>query len=263
MSYRWAIRVVLIIGAGVVATSLPLALRTCRGRLRSGYDFRRYSPESVRLSWGTPSGFGIGPALTLRYEACCFVLEDQERLPNGTALPELAPWDGVWMYRVDARSAWPAYVNPLLKDTEDRIDEIIDLAASGRDEAVTRLAAQSFIYLGWVVLDEQDAKLLSEALSARASVPLDQDIVTPTRTLYRLRYGVEARLAANPADPAELRSLRGKIPVMFESMNTGAGHPGHFMHVLFLDGHVERIRWGERFPAVPAFMAAFPPAPLR
>lgn len=42
-------------------------------------------------------------------------------------------------------------------------------------------------------------------------------------------------------------------------MNRAAGHPCETMCVLYLDGHVERLRWGERFPAVPAFVDAFPP----
>jgi hypothetical protein len=35
------------------------------------------------------------------------------------------------------------------------------------------------------------------------------------------------------------------------------------MHVLYFDGHVEAIPFGERFPAVQAFMDAFPPPEVK
>jgi len=90
-------------------------------------------------------------------------------------------------------------------------------------------------------------------------VDLDADLPTPQGMLRRLRGGVEKEFASDPTNEASLAEARSQIPVFFEAMNAKEGHPMDAMHVLYLDGHVERVPFGQRFPATQQFVDCFPP----
>lgn len=111
-------------------------------------------------------------------------------------------------------------------------------------------------------MNDDDVRLLKSALADRANVSLDRDISTHHAVLYRLTPGVEKHLAKDPDNMGELKELRHAIPVMFELLDRNAGHPCDAMNVLYLDGHVERIPFGDRFPATQTFVDAFPPPKL-
>jgi len=247
----------------LLITSILAFLATMEwgGVTRDGYRLRRVGPAAIRLSWGTGSGVMIGPYSKLYTQG--FILKTFQDDPL-VALPTLAPYDGVWMYVVDPESSTAQYVNPKLSDAENRIFQIMELEHGGGDnkEIVTRLAAQSYIYLGWVVMGEKDVAALKKALADRSKVDLDADLITTHGTLYRLRPGVEKHFVGDVQDEAALLEARKRIPIMFESMNRKAGHPCDTMHVLYLDGHIEVIPFSKRFPAVQGFMDAFPPPAL-
>lgn len=239
------------------------------GRKKSGINLRRLDNETIRISWGTGSGVNISPEGTLTFKG--FELETalkvEEPHESAWALPPLSTQSGIWMYLLEpdamAEAVPASYVNPKLDGAVDRMFHMLALRREGNQntELLTRLAAQSYIYPGYVVLNEDDATALSTALSDRSKVNLDEDIVTPGKRLHRLRAGVEQNFVANPNDKTALAEMRKRIPVMFESVNTKAGHPADTMSVLYLDGHVEIIPYGERFPALSSVMKAFPSPP--
>ncbi|MBX3179460.1 MAG: hypothetical protein KF886_19050 [Candidatus Hydrogenedentes bacterium] len=265
-------RYFLVIGpfAVIVAAMVLLDVESVSeriGKTQAGINLRRLDSETIRISWGTGSGVNVSPEGALGFWG--FVLESARG--NGTpqelaqALPPLSPLDGVWMYLVKPErmgETVPAeFVNPKLDGAIDHMFHLIALGGEGNQngDRITRLAARSYIYLGYVVLNESDVVALLTALADRSRINLEEDIETPERRLYRLRPGVEHIFADDPNDEKALADARRNIPIMYESINLDAGHPGDVMHVLYLDGHVEAIPYGERFPALPSFMDAFPP----
>ena len=204
----------------------------------------------------------ISPRSTLKWWD--FILPGGAREREGL-YPRLSSIPGIWIFDTkvldgQSSSISSTLVNPKLSHSVDRVFAMIDrINPKGSDwDAITRAAAESFVYLGWVVRDEDDVQALKDALVDRSKVDLDRDLQTPHGVLRRLRVGVEKEFAADPNDPASLDAAKREIPIMFEAMNAKAGHPMDVMHVLYLDGHIDRIPFGERFPATQAFVDAFP-----
>lgn len=225
----------------------------------NGYKLRRVNNSCIEITWKTPSRLLITPKMTLEeYHGTCF-----KQLTNDEVFPPLAPYDDVWMYAIDSeriRGATPAiFVNPRLDKALDMMEQVLKLTREGNTnkEVVTRLASQSYIYVGWIIMNEEDIAVLLDVLADRSKVTFDADLITPHRILYRIRKGVEKHFVIDQSDDAALQKIRQKIPVMFENLNAKAGHPCDEMHVLYLDGHIECIPFGKKFPAVQAFVDAF------
>ena len=212
--------------------------------------------DSVRVSWGTPSGFNISPRSTLRM---------LHGLNGDAHFPELTRLNRVWMWQIEpknrSRSGMVSYVNPRNGNCLDQMTRMIRLSNDDNTNAdeVTRIAARNYVYLGYVVQNSADVGLLVSTLKNRKNISLNSDIQTQNGTLYRLCAGVEKSLANDPTDETELNSLRRSIPVMFELTDHKNGHPCDTMHVLYLDGHVELIDIGETFPATQEVIDAFSP----
>jgi hypothetical protein len=101
----------------------------------------------------------------------------------------------------------------------------------------------SYIYLGWVVTSDEDAEALFDAYDRLSPKDYDKDII--------VREGKDAdakiRRLADSADHPQ-------IPIMWDRPYT---NPADFSHavgdsiggwVLYLDGHVEFVKFGEKFP---------------
>jgi prepilin-type processing-associated H-X9-DG protein len=228
-------------------------------RTRCGFTLTRHADETIRISWGTPSGMNISPRSTMQ-----FCLGHQLESRDAGELPVLSELQDVWMYDLQPEimgSAVPAsYINPLNDDAFNHMFEMMRLCKGGKTNAerMTRIAAHNYTYLGFVVRNHDDVQSLTTALSNRAGVRLDKDISTPNGILYRISPGVEKHLAKDPNDMNELKELRHVIPVMFELLDRKAGHPCNLMNVLYLDGHIECIPFGAKFPATQTFVDAFP-----
>ena len=104
----------------------------------------------------------------------------------------------------------------------------------------------SYFYLGYVVRDIEELQAFSDAYVARvaAGLPFDTDLDTPSGKLYRLREGVERLLTSDPNNPAAGAAIQSAIPVFIE-----INHPNpDGGNVLFMDGHVEFIRYRSNSP---------------
>ncbi len=254
-------KIPLIVSVAIIITIFAIYYSSS-SKTRHGFTLNRENSQTIRISWGTPSSGIISPEFTLNSS-----LGFNLRTHPDSIFPPIVPTNKVWMYDIQPENHGTAtmasYINPLNDHAFDQMFEMIRLAKLGNSthESATRIAAQNYTYLGYVVQNDDDIKALKHALTDRANISLMQDLHTQQGTLYRLAAGVEKHFASDPSDPIELQNLRRTIPVMFELINCAAGHPADAMHVLYLDGHIERITIGDKFPATNAFIQAFPPAP--
>jgi prepilin-type processing-associated H-X9-DG protein len=109
----------------------------------------------------------------------------------------------------------------------------------------------SYLYLGYAIQSIEELRAFSNAYKARiaSKLPFDEDIETPNGKLYRLREGVERFLITDLNNPAASAIMQSTIPVLIE---TPENHSPTGGNVLFMDGHVEYIRYSPngKFPMV-------------
>jgi len=105
----------------------------------------------------------------------------------------------------------------------------------------------SYFYLGHVIRNEADMKAFAEAYKVRVAKGLkfDEDLDTPQGKLYLLREGVERSLVKNPNDPR----MQPVTPVLIERLGHHKPEGGN---VLFMDGHVEFLRYDTKWPMTKA-----------
>ena len=169
---------------------------------------------------------------------------------EGEVFPPLAPYEDVWM--LDLASLVPEHsgdMNLLVNPSHPERDEFWALIEGGRDqwesdwEGLTRTAARHYTYLGWDVRDAAQLAALAD-VRRRYGVSVLQDFKGPTGPVRRLR---EQRPIEAPPHTIWLGS---EIPVMFDTIYVRRDPEGPLgRNVLYLDGHVEFIPKGVRFPA--------------
>jgi len=150
-----------------------------------------------------------------------------------------------------------------------------------------RIDATSYLYLGWTVNDEilnneaagldannpnwqltvnGDTGVLSALIAVLISTDpgaRDKDLTVPEgsginggTTVYRLREGIERFLITDINNPAASAVAQSELAVMFDTVSA---LPGDFSHVpggantLYMDGHVEFLKYPSEFPASVAF----------
>ena len=187
---------------------------------------------------------------------------------NDGKFPPLAPYKGVWM--VDVARLYPEYVsdmtifvNPRLPNYDELVGQMNRLLAEPPIdwEKVTRIAAKSYTYTNWVVQDDTEAEQLKEEYMQLARADYDNDLQGDGQTFYRLRDGVERFFITDINNPAASAMAQSEVPVMFETMHDGEPQgllqkePGY--NVMYMDGHVEFIRYKEKFPATESVANAF------
>ncbi len=183
--------------------------------------------------------------------------------------PPLTPYEGLWMF--DLETVYPEYltdlsvlVNPSLPDSGDLVEELNRLAAQTPPdwEAMTRIAAKSYVYTGWVVKSEQDAQALERGLRKLAKADFDQDLLTPDGPLPRQREGIERFFITDINNPAGSAAAQSEIPLMFEAAPGGAfPHRQAGLNVAYMDGHVEFLKQGSAFPATETSVHIFSTRP--
>ena len=179
----------------------------------------------------------------------------------GTTLPVLSKSEGIWMWDlgpgcVAGDIGLMRFINPRNKNSLDQMSEILKVGLL--DDRCTRIAARNYIYLGFAVSNQSDVDALKTALTDRKNVNLNRDIVTPNGVLKRLINAGPLLFLDDEIDPAESTRLWSSTPVLFELIDRKAGNPCDTMDVLYLDGHFERIKIGDKFPATQEFIDSFP-----
>jgi prepilin-type N-terminal cleavage/methylation domain-containing protein/prepilin-type processing-associated H-X9-DG protein len=77
-------------------------------------------------------------------------------------------------------------------------------------------------------------------------------------TIYRLREGIERFFITDINNPAASAQAQSSIPYIFDIVSTNVADYNHIpggSNVLFLDGHVEFLRYATDFPATRCFAA--------
>jgi prepilin-type processing-associated H-X9-DG protein len=116
---------------------------------------------------------------------------------------------------------------------------------------------EHYVYLGYLVTNDQDALAFANAYAAEVAAGGDfsDNLAVTTSygdTLFRLREGVVRFLITDINDPDN--PTEADIPVMFDwPDNHQQGWGGN---VLYMDGHVEFVLYGE-FPMTDTTIAAF------
>jgi prepilin-type processing-associated H-X9-DG protein len=112
----------------------------------------------------------------------------------------------------------------------------------------------SYFYLGYLVVDDNDMELFARAYreAMKHDWPMDDDYVFPDSrssgvngNLYRLRHGIERALMED--DPPPSAHYRAMFPVLIERVDNHT-HEMVGANVLYLDGHVEFIRYPSKWP---------------
>ncbi|MCC6696289.1 MAG: DUF1559 domain-containing protein [Candidatus Hydrogenedentes bacterium] len=176
---------------------------------------------------------------------------------RGEEYPPLTPYEGLWMF--DLEKVYPKYisdvsvlVNPSRPDADELLETLHEAAAKSPIdyETMTRVAAKSYTYPGWVVWTDEDVRVLRDSRRKGVEAPdREQDIQTPSGTLRRPREGVERFLITDINNPAASASAQSEIPVLFENVAESGSRRRQpaGANVAFMDGHVEFVPAGE-FP---------------
>lgn len=175
---------------------------------------------------------------------------------EGEMLPPLAPYDGVWT--VDVAKLYPEYltdlsvlVSPSHPDSDELWAELEKAASKDPIdfETITRIAANSYTYTGWSITDEETFAQVRRQYAKLEPEDRLGDLEIDGETVYRLREGIERFFVSDINNPAASAMAQSEIPIMFETDPSSHTPPG--CNVLFMDGHVEFIPFGEAFPALP------------
>lgn len=203
------------------------------------------SMEAARQAAGAENLSEIGAAL----QAC------SEQSP-GNLFPALArDAGGAWV--PDLRLLYPRYikdpallVRPSLNDPTLPAEMTAALTQSPPDfDRAHQLLARSYVYTGYVLLDESALAAFQSALAATEAPDLEADLETADKLLRRLKKDVEYFFVTTRNDPQAAAATRATIPIMFETLQSSVfGRNPDGANVLYLDGHVEYVRFGERFP---------------
>jgi prepilin-type processing-associated H-X9-DG protein len=141
---------------------------------------------------------------------------------------------------------------------------------SVRDTLAESISSKSYVYLGWAVTSEREGLAALDAYRRASESELDMDLSVPEgegnaggsrilrlsedigRRIINVKSFDSTRRDRNESrDPVRAISGYSSIPIMWEwpSSHVPAG-----ANVLYLDGHVEFIRYPGKFPMTEAFI---------
>jgi prepilin-type processing-associated H-X9-DG protein len=117
---------------------------------------------------------------------------------------------------------------------------------------------RSYFYLGWVVTTEEEGLALLDAYESLDMAQRDEDLAVPEgkgnrggNTIFRLREGIERFFITDVSNPEAAAVLQSSIPIMWDRLGQHQPDGGN---VLYMDGHVEFIRYPGKFPMTEKFM---------
>lgn len=155
---------------------------------------------------------------------------------EGEVYPELSPKLGVLTVRSD--DTYPGIYPEYLSDLN--VLQCPDAASGDR----------SYFYLGYVIPDQETLERFAAAYRVRvaAGMPFDGDLdggeADSALSVIRLRDDFHGESATIQA--------QSRIPVLVERFPNAHNPEGG--NVAYMDGHVEWIRWGEKWPMTPEAM---------
>jgi prepilin-type processing-associated H-X9-DG protein len=119
---------------------------------------------------------------------------------------------------------------------------------------------ESYFYLGWAVTTEEEGLALLEAYESLKLSERDADIEVGEgkgnvggKVFFRLREGIERFLITDINQPAAPPNLQSKIPLIWDRLGNHMPDGGN---VLYMDGHVEFVKYPGKFPMTERFMTA-------
>jgi prepilin-type N-terminal cleavage/methylation domain-containing protein/prepilin-type processing-associated H-X9-DG protein len=83
-----------------------------------------------------------------------------------------------------------------------------------------------------------------------------------SETIYRLREGIERFLITDINNPAASATAQSETFVMWDRLSTATAEFNHVpggSNVLYMDGHVDFVRYGDEAPVVPGMARAYAP----
>jgi prepilin-type processing-associated H-X9-DG protein len=174
--------------------------------------------------------------------------------------PPMSREPGRLMYAMEDSEDQPSVYPEFLTDLGILFCPSDTDVASG-DPAVD-LDDHSYFYLNYAIDSDESAEALADAyvaaMEAGESLP---DMIPVTLgqgaagldTIPRIREGIERFLITDINNPASGAMLQSVIPVMIERLGNHVPEGGN---VLFMDGHVEFIRYPGKFPMTERTVAA-------
>lgn len=177
---------------------------------------------------------------------------------KGEYLPTVAPYEGIWTF--DFAAIYPKYVsdlsvfvNPSLPDAAELLNQLREIESKKPIdyEAISRIAARSYSYVGWMVTSDEDIRVLAKAVQGRKDVVRRQDLDVGGRTLHRMKEGVERFLVTDINDPSRSSTEPSTAVVVLETPSEELlrNRPKPGLNVLYMDGRVEFVPMNQRFPA--------------
>ena len=111
-----------------------------------------------------------------------------------------------------------------------------------------RFTDKYYVYTGFVLRTQEDLEAYAGA--AVEGADYSQNLPVPSSydpdEIYRIRNSIERFLITDINDPGAGYRLQSEIPVLWEwPDNHDAGHGAN---VLYMDGHVEWVNFGDKFP---------------
>jgi len=101
---------------------------------------------------------------------------------------------------------------------------------------------QSYLYFGYIIANQEEMERFSQTYGAAVEAGVDLEVA--------LESGTSPFLHLTPANVRTLGLAESEVPVMIERI--GHHTPGG-ANVLYMDGHVEFIKEGEKWPVTEAF----------
>lgn len=201
------------------------------------------SREAVRRSSsaGTLKQFGV-------------IFKMYSNQSKGEVFPALTPYEGLWTFDIESLASEVITDLNVLVDTRSEVKSIDgrtidDLQAEDTIdwEAMTQLASNNYTYIGWLVEDEDELAAVVAAMARGDDTPRgERDVTRGREPIHRLREGIERFLITDINNPGASAQEQSTIPVMFETMDPD--NPKEFYNVLYMDGRVEAVQYGEKFP---------------
>jgi hypothetical protein len=169
--------------------------------------------------------------------------------PDGL-FPPLAPYEDLWIF--DTRVLYPKYIKSLTSlvapgapNKRALVNELKQMEESGDIdwERVARIAAQSYIYLGWTVTSFDQVPELAEQRRSVGVGNYNSALVNDNgKVLFRwLEEDVERFFVTDRNDPRDRAITRQGIPIVIETLYVANNRRNKRGGAGFMGGHPESL----------------------